>query len=130
MESQAQSTEKSFAIASLVFGILALAGFCTIVLSFLFGGLSILFAILSHRKGKSLSGTSLGGVLSSISGIALASVMLIMSLASLPAMLTNEATLKQLNDTYESLYGQSFEEMLEESYGMSLEDILEMNNLK
>lgn len=129
MESQAQTTEKSFAIASLVLGVLALMGFCTILLSFVFGGLSILFAILSRRKAKQLPGLSLGGLLCSISGIALAFVMLIMVLASLPSLLRNEAYMQQLNNTYESLYGQSFEEMLEESYGINIDDILEMGNL-
>ncbi len=127
MEPQTNSTEKSFASASLVLGILALAGFCTIVAPFLFGGLSILFAVLSHRKGKQLSGAALGGMVTSISGIALSAMLLIMTILMLPSMLTNEAMLQQLNDASESMYGISFEEMLEEGYGVELDELFDMD---
>lgn len=123
METQTNSTEKSFAIASLVFGISALASFCTIVLPFVFGGLSILFAVLSHRKGKQLAGMSLGGIVSSVSGISIAVMIIVMYIMMLPQLLSDEAFLNQLNATSEAMYGQSFEEMMEDSYGMSLEEL-------
>ncbi len=122
MEPQTNSTNKSFAIASLILGILALASFCTIILPFVFGGLSILFAILSHRKGRQLPSMSLGGILTSASGIAISAMMIVMYLMMLPKLLSDEAYMAQLNSMYETLYGQSLEEMVEENYDISLEE--------
>lgn len=124
MEPQTNTTNKSFAIASLVLGILALATFCTMILPFIFGGLSILFAILSHRKGEQLPGMSLGGILTSISGIAIAAMILVMYIMMLPQFLSDENFLNQLNATAEAMYGQSFEEMLEDNYGVSLDELI------
>lgn len=126
MESQTNSTEKSFATASLVFGILALVSFCTIVFPIIFGSLSILFAVLSHRKGQQLAGMALGGIVTSVSGIAISVMIIVMYIMMLPQLLSDEAFLEQMNTTYEAMYGQSFEEMLEDTYGMSIEDLFDL----
>ena len=127
MEPQTKSTNKSFAVASLTFGILALASFCTIIFPFIFGSLSILFAVLSHRKGQQLAGMALGGIVSSVSGIAISAMIIIMYIMMLPQLLSDDAFLEQMNATYEAMYGQSFEEMLEDTYGMSIEEVFDFD---
>lgn len=123
MEQQNNSNNQSFAVASLVFGILALAGFCTIILPLVFGGLSILFAILSRRKGQQISGASLTGILTSVSGIAISVMLIVMCIMMLPQLLADDAYMEQINATAEAMYGQTLDEMLEESYGVSLDEL-------
>ena len=56
MESQTNSTNKNFATASLILGILALASFCTIIGPFLFGGLSIFICSTFSSKRQAAFG--------------------------------------------------------------------------
>ena len=60
-----------FATASLACGILSLTLCCTGILGIPAGALSILFAVLSKRKGESLSGMSIAGIVTSAIGILL-----------------------------------------------------------
>ena len=65
---QPSQRPSGFATASLVCGILSLVLCCTGILGIPAGALSILFAVLSKRKGESLSGMSIAGIVSAPSG--------------------------------------------------------------
>lgn len=117
------NSENPFASASLILGILAFLSICTGVLPFIFGGLSILFAVLSKRRQKPLLSSAFIGVVSSSIGIVFSFVILAVSFIQLPEMLKDPTMRAQLNSTSEALYGVTFEEMLE-SNGIDLDNIL------
>lgn len=123
METQAHSTRNTFTIISLVLGILALISLCTAILPIPLGAASILFAVLSHRKGKQLDTLALTGVVTSIAGMAMSCVLFIMSFMMLPDLLQDDTFIDYMNDSYEAMYGVSFEEFVEESYGMGLDEL-------
>lgn len=114
----------SFATASLIFGVLAFVTILTAFLPLLFGGLSILFAVLSHRKGKRMETPAFAGVISSTISIAFATLILTLVLSMMPTMLKDPAYREQLNTMSETMYGITFDEMLEEGYGMDLDELL------
>lgn len=117
------NSENPFASASLILGILAFLSICTGVLPFIFGGLSILFAVLSKRRQKPLLSSAFIGVVSSSIGIVFSFVILAVAFIQLPEMLKDPTMRAQLNSTSEALYGVTFEEMLE-SNGIDLDNIL------
>lgn len=117
-------TKSPFFIASLVLGIISILTICTVILPLICGGLSILFAILSHRKGEDLNGLALTGVICSSISMAFTIVTFALVLIQLPHNLKDEQYLEQLNTTSEALYGVTFEEMLEES-GIDLDSLLD-----
>jgi len=114
-----------FSKASLALGILALLTIATGVLPLFLGALGILFAILSHRKGKPLDTSALWGTVTSVIGMCIAIVMFVITLMMLPTLLKDPAYREQLNSFSQSMYGTTFDEMLEESYGIDLDKILE-----
>ena len=123
METQTSPSKNYFPIASLILGILALLSICTALLPLPLGAAGILFAVLSHRKGRQLDTMALTGIVTSIAGMAMSMVLIIMSFMMLPAMLRDEAYREQLNATAESMYGISFDEMMEEGYGIDLDEV-------
>ena len=114
-----------FSKASLIMGILALLTIATGVLPLFFGALGILFAILSHRKGKQLDASALWGTVTSVIGLCIAIVMLVITIIMLPSLLKDPAYREQLNAFSQSMYGSSFDEVLEEGYGIDLDQLLE-----
>lgn len=100
----------SFMILSLIMGILSILTFYTFLGGLIFGGLGILFAILSKGNDKTLTGTAIGGVSTSIAGIAFTAIIygftffLIFSHG-------------ELHD--------AFNKSFEQTYGISVEDYLE-----
>ncbi len=114
-----------FSKASLIMGILALLTIATGVFPLFFGALGILFAILSRRKGKTLDTSALWGAVTSVIGLCIAIVMFIITLMMLPTLLKDPTYREQLNSFSQSMYGTSFDEMLEESYGIDLDELLE-----
>lgn len=64
-----------FAVASLVLGILSILLCCTVCFSISMGALSILFAILSKRRGTPMSGMSIAGIILSCVAILLSIAM-------------------------------------------------------
>lgn len=125
MNTQSSSTNNSFAIASLVLGLLALVTLCTAILPLPLGALSILFAVLSRRKKRQLNTTALIGVVSSVCGMAMSLVIVVMSFMMLPSMMQSEEYREQLNTMSEAMYGISFDDMLEDAYGIDLDEILD-----
>lgn len=121
-----QSTQKSspFVTASLIMGILAIVTILTGILPLFFGSLSILFAVLSHRKGTHLQTPAFIGVIISTIGMAFSIVIIALVITMLPAMLRDSSYREQLNSMSESMYGMSFDEVMEESYGIDLDELL------
>ena len=64
------SKNNSFTILSLCFGMIAIATCSMFFIALPAGGLSILFAILSKGNDSQLSGTAIGGLVTSIAGLA------------------------------------------------------------
>lgn len=122
-QSQTQTTSSPFLTASAIFGVLALLSSITIFLPFVFGGLSILFAVLSHRHKEPLPTPALIGSITSVIGIVFASCILIVTILELPDMLRDEQYRAFLNETYKSINGITFDEQLEQN-GIDLDALL------
>jgi len=99
-----------FMIASLVMGIIAILSCSMIFTSFIFGGLSILFALLSRGYDKEFSGLAIGGIFTSILGMFCSICMFAFCMY---LIFYNPEYRKFMNDTCEQMYGITFDEMLE-----------------
>lgn len=99
-----------FMIASLIMGIFSIISSSLIITGILFGSLGILFAILSKGKDHAYTGTSVGGITTSIIGIVFS---LCVGIFSFYLIMTDSAYHQQLNDTCEKMYGITFDELLD-----------------
>lgn len=124
MDYQNTSKQKPFVTASLVTGVLAFATIMTGVLPLLFGGLSILFAVLSHRRGRRLETPAFIGVIASSIGMAFSTVVIVVAFSMMPTLLRTPEYREYLNNMSESMYGITFDEALEENYGIDLNEVL------
>lgn len=124
METQATPKKSPFILASLILGILSLITICTGILPLPLGALGILFAILSYRKGRHFDTMALAGLLTSIVGMSVSIVIIIMSFMMLPSMLKSEDYRNQLNSVSEAMYGITFDDMLEGYYGIDIDEII------
>lgn len=106
--------DQSFAIASLVLGLLSTA-FGSSGLTIPLSALGILFAVLCYRKGKRFKGTARFGLILSIVGLIYGVGSLVHSVY---IIFTDPTYLNQLNQLYEQMYGISLEEMLQQYYSM------------
>ncbi len=122
--------KKNLALVSsaFIFGILSLisAFTCFSFLAPVFGGLGILFALLSRGKEEVFEKKAKQGLV--MSAISFASTMIF----SLIAIVISVVTISQyepdelhnyLNEAYEETYGQSFDELYEEIYGEDFNDV-------
>ena len=100
-----------FAIASFVCGLLSLVLCCTGILGIPAGALSILFAVLSKRKGEALSGMSIAGIVTSAIGILLGVLATIYSIYML---------------VYDSTFREQIDLMMQQMYGVSFEEFFSM----
>lgn len=116
--------ESSFSSVALFMGILAILSSCTFMFGIIFGCLALLFAHLAKRRRKPLSGNASVGVTTGIIGICLSVVIFVTSLIQLPTQLKDPQFRQLFNETYESLSGQTFDELLEQN-GINLDDLLE-----
>lgn len=99
----------SIMLFSLLFGIAAIITSSVFIMAFLFGGLAILFAILSKGDDEHVTGTAVGGIITGVCGIALS----VMITGSMVYMFFNDPSYRALlNDTCEQMYGITFDEML------------------
>lgn len=121
----AQDGPSPFAKASLITGIIALLTIMTGVLPLIFGSLSILFAILSHKKNTPLESRALFGSITGAIGLAFATVMIVISVTLIPTILRDPEYRAQFNATTQSMYGVTFDELLEESYGIDIDKLIE-----
>lgn len=101
-----------FSIASMIFGMMSVLLCCTGVFSVSAGALSILFAILSKRKGKAMPPLSLTGTILSCIGIVMGLSMLVYSVFT---FLTDPKFRKAFEDSYGEYY--------QEFYNYGFEDL-------
>lgn len=121
------SSSGGFAIASLICGILSLVFCCLGFISLALGAMGILFAVLSNRKGKPMSGMSVTGISTGIVGMALGFFITIYYIfaAMLPIMLQQPDFREQLDALYEEAYGMDMEEFMDQLYGIDLDEFLD-----
>ena len=108
---QPPKRHSGFAIASFVCGLLSLVLCCTGILGIPAGALSILFAVLSKRKGEALSGMSIAGIVTSAIGILLGVLATIYSIYML---------------VYDSTFREQIDLMMQQMYGVSFEEFFSM----
>ena len=99
-----------FAVASLAMGILTIVTtvLCTVFLPFLFSGLSIIFAVLSKGRNKNMEINARTGIITSLIGFFLN---IIIVAGSFNLVFTVPEYKEQLNQVYEQVYGESFDEV-------------------
>lgn len=124
MDYQNTRKQNPFVTASLIMGVLALVTIMTGVLPLLFGGLSILFAVLAHRRGKRMETPAFIGVIASSLAMTFSVVVLTVALSMLPTLLRTPEYREYLNNMSESMYGITFDEAMEEGYGIDLDKLL------
>ena len=126
MDYQNTRKQNPFVTASLIMGVLAFVTIMTGVLPLLFGGLSILFAVLAHRRGKRMETPAFIGVIASSLAMTFSVVVLTVALSMLPSLLRTPEYREYLNNMSESMYGITFDEALEEGYGIDLDELLDI----
>jgi len=96
--------------ASMVLGILTITSAClmTVYLPFIFGGISIILAILSMGEGRGLAPNARLGVILSIIGI-VANIVIVAS--SVYTVFTNPEAYSQFNQMFSQIYGMDFKDM-------------------
>lgn len=104
-------SQKAFATASIITGILSLITMCMILPSIALGGLSILFAILSTRKGQTMFGNAIAGLITGCIGLVSSVAILAASFAMIPSLMEDPAYRDYLNDLSMQMYGETFDEM-------------------
>lgn len=112
-----------FTVASLVLGICSLLTVCTAVLPLPLGALGILFAVLSHRKGRRMDTMAVTGIATSCVGLAFSLIMYGAVFASMPNLLRDPDYRDMLNRYSESMYGESYDELFEKAYGIDLDEL-------
>ena len=116
MDYQTQNIKNPFIAPCMLMGILSLLSFCTIVFPMIFGSLGILFGILAYRKGQKTGSDLKFGIISSAIGLIISFFLLIATLFLSFRMMDDPQYREYLNQVSEEMYGQSFDEMLEEIY--------------
>lgn len=125
MEYQNTPKTNPFATASLIMGVLCIFTILTGILPLPLGALSILFAVLSHRRKKHLETPAFIGSIVSVVGMTFSIMIIAIAITMLPTMLRDPAYREQLNNMSESMYGMTFDEVMEEGYGIDLDELLE-----
>lgn len=111
---------QGFIIASVICGVLSVTACCTGILSLPLGALGIIFALLTYRKGKRMSGSALTGIMLSAMGIVTGISMLIYSFVTLPQMMQDPFFRNQVDSITRQMYGMDFAEFMREYYGYEL----------
>lgn len=102
-----------FMMLSLTMGILAFTSCTFIFTAMIAGGLSILFAILSKGNHPKMHFMAKSGIIASVFSIILSVIIT----ASMFYLVFHSPQYREaLNTTYESMYGKTFDEALEEIY--------------
>ena len=99
----------NLAKAAMVLGILSLLTIFTVYLPLILGSLAVILAILSRGSRKKMHGDAKTGVITGT--ISLCIVPAIVA-ASFYLVFTNPSYYEQFNDTYEKMYGRSFDDTL------------------
>lgn len=113
----APKKKNAFSIASLVCGIISIVVCCCGFLSLPMGALSILFALLARRKGKSMDGMCITGIVTSVVGMICGIVFLIFTFGSTFETMNDPAYRDEMYDTMEEIYGEEMADYIFEFYG-------------
>lgn len=111
---------QGFIIASMLCGILSVTACCTGILSLPLGSLGIIFALLTYRKGKRMSGSALTGIMLSTMGIVTGISLFIYAFVTLPQRLQDPVLRNQIDSISQQMYGMDFAEFMREYYGYEL----------
>lgn len=108
---------RSFSIAAMICGIVSVVLCCTGIFSIELGALSILFAVLSHRRGSRMSSMSITGIILSCIGMVLGAMLLLYSLSIVS---TADQSPYGYHRSYEDLNRQNLDDLekLLEQYGL------------
>lgn len=112
---------ESMATASLILGIITLAGLMLLRLSmpFMLGGVGIILAILSKGGAKKMLGKAKAGIICCITGLVLDIVLFVSAIwlvFSLPRVAPE--LMDEFNKVCEQQYGVSYEELMDEIHDM------------
>lgn len=103
--------ENSFITVSLIFGITAIVSVISIFFPFIFGGLGILFALLSKGNDKQMTGKAKAGLITSLLGMSFSAFIVIASFVIVFSNPESRALFyEEYDKAYEQQYGTSFEE--------------------
>ena len=105
-----------FAIVSMILGICSLALLCTVFLPIILGGLGLIFAILSKRRGQKMESAAMTGTVTSSIGLGLSLIFCIISFVSALYMMQPQNR-DMLNQMYEKTLGITYDEYIEQIYG-------------
>ncbi len=109
-----ERSAKGLALAAMILGIVSILCSCTVYPAFICGGLAIILALLSRRKGVKMPGTAKAGIITGFLGLFLGIYLMVNSVYTL---MTDPQAHQMLNDMSQQIYGQTFDEMIEEIYG-------------
>lgn len=102
-----------FSIASVVLGILSIITWCTAIFPLPTGGLGILFAALTYRKGKEMPSLSKAGLILSVIGMIIGIILTAFIVFNFVIPLfTDPVFYEEMNEYYQSFYGISLDELL------------------
>jgi len=106
-----------FSIFSLVLGILAILSFFTVYFPFIFGGLSIIFGILSRGNQKKFHSLAIAGFYTAASGIL---VILVLLVTIITMLFTNPTFYNMVDEFWKDTYGVDLDTYIEENSGYSI----------
>lgn len=111
-EESATSSPNSFVKAAQIFGAIALASVLTFTIypPFIFASLAIILALLSTGKEKMHTMAKQGILLSGISLV----INILIIITTMTVILGDGPLHNQFNETFEQVYGQSFDDILED----------------
>jgi len=117
---QSYGKGQQFIMASFILAVLSLFTIQFVILPFVFGGLSILFALLSRGCLTQLAERGKAAIV--ISSVSMTITALIAVIA-FQILFMDPAWRKQLNDYSTQIYGQSFDDLFQEAFDVELPDI-------
>ncbi len=109
--------KRGFVIASMVCGILSIVLCCPGV-GFILGALAILFAVLTRRKGQSMSSMALTGIITGSVGLFFGIIFMI----SFIQTWTSSSFQHEMYDSWETIYGEETADMLAEFYDFDINE--------
>ncbi len=127
MDYQVRPKKSPFAGAALILGIFAILSIPTVFFPLPLSALSILFAVLAHRRGKKWELSCIAGMVTSIVSLVISLTLIITSIAMIPTLLKTPAYRDQLNAISKQLYGESFDDVVEELYGVDLDALFDID---
>lgn len=125
MDYHVKPRKNSFSNTALILGIFSLLSIPTVFLPLPLAALGVLFAVLGHRKGAKWEFPGIAGLVSSAAGLIVSLSLIITSATMFPTLLKTPEYRKQLNAISEQLYGESFDEMVEDIYGIEIDEIFD-----